>query len=80
VIAADAKRQYEKARLAASKNIMPDKNFTLGKFEAQNFDAMKEYNDAKLDADKLLIDVNDLDAKHKSKQLQYQQLQGAQGS
>ena len=71
VSAADSHVELEKAKLAESKGIKPTQDFSIMNFESESMDKSKKYSEAKLDADKIRPDVDDLERKYKMLQDQY---------
>jgi hypothetical protein len=68
---ADAKVELEKAKLAETKGIKPSADFNVMNFETETLDKQKKFSEAKLDADKMRPDVDDLERKYKMLADQY---------
>jgi hypothetical protein len=73
---ADSRVELEKAKLAESHGVKPSADFSVMNFETQSLERSKKYSEAKLDADKMKPDVDDLERKFKTLEEQYN---GAKG-
>jgi hypothetical protein len=62
--AADSRVELEKAKLAEAKGIKPSADFSVMNFETESLEKSRKYSEAKLDADKLKPDVDDLERKY----------------
>ncbi len=71
VAAAASKAELEKAKLADSKGIKPSQDFNVMNFESESLQKSQKYSEAKLDADKVKPEVDDLERKYKMLQEQY---------
>ena len=71
VAAADSKVELEKAKIAEQKGIKPTADFSVMNFETESLDKSKRYSEARLDADKMKPDVDDLERKYKMLDDQY---------
>jgi hypothetical protein len=68
---AGARVELEKAKLAEQKGIKPSADFSVMNFETESMSKSQKYSSAKLDADKMKPDVDDLERKYKMLADQY---------
>jgi hypothetical protein len=79
VLATDAKYELEKAKLAQMKGIKPSDDFNVMNFEVESLEKMKKYSEAKLDADKMKADVDNLERKYQALNNEWNALRGQAG-
>jgi hypothetical protein len=75
--AAEARVELEKAKLAATKGIKPSEDFNPSNFEAENLKKQQKYSEARMDADKMQADVDNLERQYKNDVAAFEQAKAA---
>jgi|GEM_PF-2523671 len=76
--AALAAIELEKARIAVAHNMKPSEDFSVANFERESFDKQRKASEARVDVDKLKIEMEDLERKWRSMEGEYQGAKGGQ--
>jgi hypothetical protein len=79
VKAADAKYELEKAKLASAKGIRPSNDFNVANFEIESLGQSKSHAEAKLEADKMKVEVDTLERTYRERNEEWASARGAAG-
>lgn len=69
--------ELEKARIAVAHNMKPSEDFSVSNFERESFDKQRKASEARLDVDKLRLEMEDLERKWRAMEGEYQGAKGA---
>jgi hypothetical protein len=71
IAATKARRELEKAKLAQAKGIRPSEDFNISNFETEDSNKQRGYSEARLKADKLKAEADNLERAYQSQRQQW---------